>query len=106
MAVELSLRAVGALLRGEAGRRVRRLQVQDPTAQVLDAVHLGQEAHVGHRDAGGLGRGEAWQQAVESIPMGRPGSDEEVAGLIAFLCSAAAYTTGQSININGGLAMW
>jgi NAD(P)-dependent dehydrogenase (short-subunit alcohol dehydrogenase family) len=54
----------------------------------------------------GLGRGETWRQAVESIPMGRPGSDEEVAGLIAFLCSAAAYITGQSININGGLAMW
>ncbi|MBI3329502.1 MAG: SDR family oxidoreductase [Nitrospinae bacterium] len=32
---------------------------------------------------------------------------EEVAGLIAFLCSfAAAYMTGQSINIDGGLVMW
>ena len=54
----------------------------------------------------GLGRGEIWQQAVASIPMGRPPSAEEVAGLIAFLCSAAAYMTGQSININGGLVMW
>jgi NAD(P)-dependent dehydrogenase (short-subunit alcohol dehydrogenase family) len=55
----------------------------------------------------GLGRGERWRQALEGIPMGRAGSDEEVAGLIAFLCSAAApYITGQSININGGLAMW
>jgi NAD(P)-dependent dehydrogenase (short-subunit alcohol dehydrogenase family) len=54
----------------------------------------------------GLGRGERWQQAVDGIPMGRPGFDEEVAGLIAFLCSAAAYITGQSININGGLVMW
>jgi meso-butanediol dehydrogenase / (S,S)-butanediol dehydrogenase / diacetyl reductase len=54
----------------------------------------------------GLGRGESRQQAVEGIPMGRAGSDEEVAGLIAFLCSAAAYITGQSININGSLAMW
>jgi NAD(P)-dependent dehydrogenase (short-subunit alcohol dehydrogenase family) len=53
----------------------------------------------------GLGRGESWRQAVESVPMGRPGSDEEVAGLIAFLCSAATYITGQSININGGLVM-
>jgi NAD(P)-dependent dehydrogenase (short-subunit alcohol dehydrogenase family) len=41
------------------------------------------------------------------IGWGRAGSDEEVAGLIAFLCSAAAaYITGQSININGGMAMW
>jgi NAD(P)-dependent dehydrogenase (short-subunit alcohol dehydrogenase family) len=54
----------------------------------------------------GLWRGEAWQQTVESIPMGRPASDEEVAGLIAFLCSAAAYMTGQSINVNGGVVMW
>jgi meso-butanediol dehydrogenase / (S,S)-butanediol dehydrogenase / diacetyl reductase len=55
----------------------------------------------------GLGRGETWQQTIESIPMGRLASDEEVAGLIAFLCSAdAAYMTGQSININGGLVMW
>jgi 3-oxoacyl-[acyl-carrier protein] reductase len=55
----------------------------------------------------GLGRGETWQQTVESIPIGRPASDEDVTGLIAFLCSsAAAYMTGQSININGGLVMW
>jgi NAD(P)-dependent dehydrogenase (short-subunit alcohol dehydrogenase family) len=55
----------------------------------------------------GLGRGESWQQAVASIPMGRPAAAEEVAGLIAYLCSgAAAYMTGQSININGGLVMW
>ena len=53
----------------------------------------------------GLGRGERWQQAVDSIPLGRPAADEEVAGLIALLCSAAAYITGQSININGGLVM-
>jgi len=34
-------------------------------------------------------------------------SDEEVAGLIAYLCSPiAAYVTGQSINIDGGVVMW
>jgi 3-oxoacyl-[acyl-carrier protein] reductase len=54
-----------------------------------------------------LGRGEGWRQQLESIPMGRAASDEEVAGLIAFLCSpAAAYMTGQSINIDGGMVMW
>jgi NAD(P)-dependent dehydrogenase (short-subunit alcohol dehydrogenase family) len=54
-----------------------------------------------------LGRGAVWQQQLESIPMGRAASDEEVAGLIGFLCSpAAAYMTGQSINIDGGVVMW
>jgi NAD(P)-dependent dehydrogenase (short-subunit alcohol dehydrogenase family) len=44
---------------------------------------------------------------LEVIPMGRAASDGEVAGLIAFLCSpAAAYMTGQSINIDGGMVMW
>ena len=54
-----------------------------------------------------LGRGQGWQQQVERIPMGRPASDEEVAGLVVFLCSpAAAFMTGQSINIDGGSVMW
>jgi 3-oxoacyl-[acyl-carrier protein] reductase/meso-butanediol dehydrogenase/(S,S)-butanediol dehydrogenase/diacetyl reductase len=54
-----------------------------------------------------LGRGEGWQKQLERIPMGRAASDEEVAGLIGFLCSpAAAFMTGQSINIDGGVVMW
>ena len=54
-----------------------------------------------------LGRGEGWQKHVERIPMGHAASDEDVAGLIAFLCSpAAAFMTGQSINIDGGVVMW
>ena len=44
-----------------------------------------------------------WEKRVADIPMGRPGTDAEVADLIEFLCSPrAAFITGQGININGG----
>jgi NAD(P)-dependent dehydrogenase (short-subunit alcohol dehydrogenase family) len=54
-----------------------------------------------------LGRGEGWQKHLDRIPVGRAATDEEVAGLVAFLCSpAGAFITGQSINICGGVVMW
>ena len=53
-----------------------------------------------------LGRGEVWQERAKLAPIGRAGSPEEVAGLIAFLCSeAASWIHGQSINIGGGTVM-
>lgn len=40
----------------------------------------------------------------KQVPAGRFGRPEEVAALVAFLCSDdAAYITGQAISINGGL---
>ena len=43
---------------------------------------------------------------VRSIPMGRAGSGDDVAGLVAFLASRdAAYITGQTVNVDGGLIM-
>jgi 3-oxoacyl-[acyl-carrier protein] reductase len=40
----------------------------------------------------------------DEIPLGRLGRPEEVAALVAYLCSdAAAYVTGQTISIDGGL---
>ncbi len=46
------------------------------------------------------------RQHLESIPLGRLGQVEEVANLVLFLCSpAAAYLTGQAINIDGGQVM-
>jgi len=54
-----------------------------------------------------LGREEGWRRQLDRIPMGRAATDEEVAGLIGFLCSpAAAFMTGQAINIDGGVVMW
>ena len=40
------------------------------------------------------------------IPLRRPASPEEVAAVIAFLCSEeAGYITGETINVNGGIYM-
>ncbi|CAN7253021.1 MULTISPECIES: SDR family NAD(P)-dependent oxidoreductase [unclassified Variovorax] len=54
----------------------------------------------------GVPRGQAWQQRVAAVPMGRAQTPEDVADLAMFLASQAAdYMTGQSINIDGGLMM-
>lgn len=46
------------------------------------------------------------QKMCEEIPVGRIGSPEEVARLVAFLASAqSSYMTGQAINITGGQLM-
>ncbi|MCK4617886.1 SDR family oxidoreductase, partial [Candidatus Aerophobetes bacterium] len=46
---------------------------------------------------------ETLERLKEAIPWKRFGSSEEVASLIAFLCSGEAeYITGQVISINGG----
>jgi 3-oxoacyl-[acyl-carrier protein] reductase len=43
---------------------------------------------------------------IERIPAGRFGTSEEVAAAVLYLASTeAAYTTGHTISVNGGLAM-
>ncbi|MGG5810147.1 SDR family NAD(P)-dependent oxidoreductase [Falsiroseomonas sp. CW058] len=45
-----------------------------------------------------------WEEVVARIPMGRLGTPEDVAAMVAFLASAeAGYVTGQVIHVNGGL---
>lgn len=49
---------------------------------------------------------EAREQFLTQIPLGRPGSPDEVAGLAAYLVSdEATYITGQTICIDGGMIM-
>lgn len=46
------------------------------------------------------------EQIRAQIPLRRPASPEEVAAVIAFLCSEeASYITGETINVNGGIYM-
>jgi NAD(P)-dependent dehydrogenase (short-subunit alcohol dehydrogenase family) len=49
---------------------------------------------------------EQEQEMCKTIPLGRIGTTEEVASLVAFLASeASSYMTGQAINITGGQLM-
>jgi 3-oxoacyl-[acyl-carrier protein] reductase len=44
---------------------------------------------------------------LNQVPMGRPGTVEDVAGAVAFLVSEdASYMTGQTIKVDGGMVMF
>jgi meso-butanediol dehydrogenase/(S,S)-butanediol dehydrogenase/diacetyl reductase len=50
--------------------------------------------------------GELMEEWVAGIPLGRAGTNDDVASLLLFLASNdAAYITGQTINVDGGMFM-
>ena len=50
---------------------------------------------------------EIREKIVAQIPQGRLGTPEEIAGVVAYLCSdESRYITGSNIAINGGLHMF
>jgi NAD(P)-dependent dehydrogenase (short-subunit alcohol dehydrogenase family) len=65
----------------------------------LQILNVALKAHVM-----GVSEDEAKRRLLESVPLGRMGTIEEVADLGAYLASPqASYITGQAINIGGGL---
>ncbi|MBV5260659.1 3-oxoacyl-[acyl-carrier-protein] reductase [Synechococcus moorigangaii CMS01] len=51
--------------------------------------------------------GLAAEEILKYIPLGRYGQPEEIAGMVRFLAAdpAAAYITGQTFNVDGGMVM-
>ena len=51
-----------------------------------------------------LGRGEVWDRFVhDMIPLGRPGTGEDIAHTTLYLCSdQGSWVTGQAWNVDGG----
>src|SRR3989475_7583029 len=50
--------------------------------------------------------GEAWKRRTALIPLGRPETPDDVAGVVSFLASRDSdYMTGQAVNVDGGLVM-
>ena len=58
------------------------------------------------RAASGGDIGELEKTAARAVPVGRPGTPEEVAATCGFLCSdEAAFITGQVVGVNGGMVL-
>jgi meso-butanediol dehydrogenase/(S,S)-butanediol dehydrogenase/diacetyl reductase len=54
----------------------------------------------------GLGAREAWKRRIRPIPLGRPETADDVAGVVAFLAGPDSdYMTGQALKVDGGLVM-
>jgi 3-oxoacyl-[acyl-carrier protein] reductase len=49
---------------------------------------------------------QVWSRCLAAVPLGRVATTEEVAAAILYLLSdASAYVTGETLNVDGGVAM-
>ena len=54
----------------------------------------------------GLNQGQWIQKTIDSVPLKRAATPEDLAAAVSFLCSDDAdYITGQTINVDGGVEM-
>jgi len=54
----------------------------------------------------GMQRGEWIKKTIESVPLKRAATPEDLAAAVSFLCSTDAdYITGQALNVDGGIEM-
>ncbi len=68
---------------------------------------IGPGATVTPMNAGWIDDPEKRAEVEKHIPMRRAGTAEEMAGVVAFLCSEeAAYITGQTLFVDGGLTLY
>jgi NAD(P)-dependent dehydrogenase (short-subunit alcohol dehydrogenase family) len=51
-----------------------------------------------------LGRGDLWESVIKGmVPLGRPGTGEDIAHIVVYLCSEeGSWVTGQAWNVDGG----
>ncbi len=67
---------------------------------------MAQEGIEGFAEALQISKEEAFQQAMEQVPLGKMSTPEEIAGFVSFLMSDAQTSlTGQTLDINNGAMM-
>jgi acetoin reductase-like protein len=67
---------------------------------------LTRQLHVDRARAAGITPEESLARMLARVPLGRIETPDDVAGVVAFLCSAdGAYITGQTLNVCGGMEM-
>ena len=79
-------------------------QIRLLTAEIVNREILPNENKLWVWGKEGVSEDEAWDLMVGSVPLGRGADPDEVAQLVAFLCSpAAAYISGALVPIDGGM---
>jgi 3-oxoacyl-[acyl-carrier protein] reductase len=89
-ASKAGIQALSASMAREVGRH--NIRVNSVCPGIIDTYRMDD-----------IGRGEAWDNMLKMIPLGRPGTGEDIAHMVAFLCSEqGAWVTGQAYNVDGG----